>query len=503
MTTLQTIRDSYTEKNTQFIIADANGVILESDNVLFKCTAGETLLSLHPFFTDIEQNITDNLFEFTCVHLNIKKTTLICDVTVKFKADKLVVIITDFSKHYNSFQSLAQSRNETVITSEVIEIENYILNKRQAFKDEFIANFNHELVTPILSILTFSNALKNTSLSTNQKDYLDIILSSGSILRAMANDIFDITKIETGNLEINNKRFSLKRLIKVISKDYAKRCLSKNLIFKTNYADDMPHYIVSDKLRIHQILTNLLDNALKYTHNGSITLSVEMVYKHARKLTFNIRVIDTGVGIDTKHNAFVFERFSRLETSKNIPGNGLGLSITKAILSLMQGEIHLKSTPSSGSTFTATLRVNTPLKVPNRKKESALNVSTTPKVKKDILLVEDSHSDQLSLFKILASTKAYFIDLTSNGSEAIKLQKQKKYDLILMDYNIGALNGLETSKTINKDKDAEEDKTPIILLTANIIKAPILDHYKPYLNDVLYKPFEPDTLIERIEMHIK
>ncbi|RNC84951.1 MAG: response regulator [Winogradskyella sp.] len=498
MSILKSIRESYIEKNTQFILIDNEGIIKESDNVLFHCEIENLITDIHPFFLSINHLNLDDSYDLTCVHLDINNKELICDISVKKHNSYILIIISDFSTHYNSFQSLAQSRNETAIASELMEIENYILNKKQAFKDKFIANFNHELVSPILSLLTFSDALKKTQLTPEQKDYSEIILSSSDTLKNMVNDIFDITKIETGNLDIVNKRFSLKRLVKVIKADYSRRFRRKNLDFEIIYAHDMPDYIVSDKLRVNQIISNLLNNALKYTETGSVTVAIDTVYRRARKLTFNIKVSDTGIGIAKEYHDYIFERFNRLETTKATQGNGLGLSITKDIIGLMGGEINVKSIPNQGSTFTVTFRVTTPLRAPNKesKPENPSNDST----KKEVLLVEDNQSDQLSLFKILASTKSYFIDIAQNGNEAVKMHKQKDYDLILMDYKLNSIDGLEASKLINKGK---RNKTPIIMVTGIKINESLLQQYHRYVNDIINKPFLPETLIERIKMHIK
>lgn len=498
MSKIDVLRANYLEQNTQFILLNKDGVIVESDDVLFSCIIGKHIETIHPFFTGIPEILTTAEQSFTCVHLNIGTTDLICDVSIKAHDKNFVIILSDFSKHYNSFQSLTQSRNETAIAGELIEIENYLLNKKQAFKDKFIANFNHELVAPILSVLTFSDALKKTHLMANQKEYLEVILSSADILKRMVNDIFDITKIETGDLDIINKRFSLKRLIKVLQQNFYAACKAKQIDLVVDYAVDMPDYVVSDKLRIHQILTNLIDNAIKYTNSGSITLTVTPVYRRARKLTFTIKVSDTGIGIPETHHEQIFERFFRLESNKTIPGNGLGLAITKELLTLMDGTIEVVSTPNNGSEFIATLRTTTPLKSPN-KKTGELEIANEIKAKKEVLLVEDNPTDQLSIFKILAATKTYFIDLVDTAEDAIKLQGQKHYDIVLMNYRLNTLDGLEASKLINKSGQIE---TPVIILTGVKINENILKQYNAYVSAVLQKPFQPESLLEHIKLHL-
>ena len=498
MKSINDLRSLYQEKNTQFVLLNQDGEILDSDNILFEATSGLSIQDLHPFFISLISSLTEDTITFTCVHLEIKDQLFICDVNFKKLDDhRFLLILSDFSEHYNSFQSLAQSRNETAIGAELIELDNYLLSKKEAFKNNFIANFNHELVSPIQSILAFSNMLNKTHLSHEQKDYLEIITDSSIALKSMVNDIFDLSKIETGILDINNNRFSFKRLIKVIGEEYKQKCKSSGLNFKIIYADDMPTYIVSDKLRLRQIITNLLDNAIKFTPTGTITISIEQEYKRGRKLTFSIKVIDTGIGIDSKYYDFIFGRFNKLEQSKQTSGNGLGLAITKDIVKLMDGEIHVKSEVNTGSVFTATVRTTTPLI--DRKQKQTLKTKENSEERFELLLVEDNYADQLSLFKILAQSKRYFIDIAMDGNEAIKLHKQKHYDLIVMNYNLKLTDGFEAAKLINTNA---KKITPILILTGLKIDEKIQQHYQPYYKEIIYKPFEAESLIETITLHI-
>jgi signal transduction histidine kinase len=498
MKSLNDLRSLYQEKNTQFVLLNQEGEIIDSDNILFDASLGISIQEVHPFFISLLSSETEDTITFTCVHLEINEKLFICDVSFKKLDDhRFLLILTDFSEHYNSFQSLAQSRNETAIGAELIELDNYLLSKKEAFKNNFIANFNHELVSPIQSILAFSDVLKKTHLSHEQKDYLEIITDSSIALKSMVNDIFDLSKIETGNLDITNNRFSFKRFIKVIREEYMHKCKSSGLNFKTIYADDMPTYIVSDKLRLRQIITNLLDNAIKFTPKGTITISIEQEYRRGRKLTFSIKVIDTGIGIDSKYYDFIFGRFNRLEHSKPTIGNGLGLAIARDIVKLMDGEIHVKSEVNTGSVFTATVRTTTPLI--DREQKQTLKTKENSEERFELLLVEDNYADQLSLFKILAQSKRYFIDIAMDGNEAIKLQKQKHYDFIVMNYNSKLTDGFEAAKIINANP---KKITPILILTGLKIDEKIRLHYQPYFKDILYKPFQAECLIETITLHI-
>ena len=334
--------------------------------------------------------------------------------------------------------------------------------------------------------------LKKTSLNSTQKEYIDILSNSSDVLKSMANDIFDISLIETGNLQINKTRFSLKRLINVLNVEYSKKCAEAGISFDSNYDEGMPIYVVSDKFRIQQIVKNLLNNALKYTDSGNISLSVKPAYKRARKITFSITVNDTGIGIPKEHHDTIFRSFTRLDQGKKTPGNGLGLTLSKELAELMNSKITLESEVGKGSTFSFIVRATTPL----TEYKGALSENSSEN--KEILLVENNPNDQLSVFKMLAQHKSYFLDIAPDGEQAIALCKKKSYDLILMDHKMDGLSGLETAKIINS-----KNKTPLVLTTGFKIDKNTAKLFKGYYDSVLYKPFDEESLIEHIELHIK
>lgn len=495
---LKKLRQQYTKKHKQFILIDTNGNVIVSDDTLFECNTNTQLSDYHPFFLALDFSDPGSIPNFNCIHLNIASKKMICDISHHEHKNQSLLIITDFTLHYNSLQSLAQSRNETSISSENIVIDNQAMLKKEVLKNQFIANFNHEMAHPILSLLTFTDMMRKTKLTNEQYGYLDIISSSGQTLKNMINDIFDISKIETGNLHINRKRFSLKRLITQLTNNFSERLLLKGLSIHIDYHKEMPFYIVDDKLRIKQILTNLLDNAIKYSQDGHIEISIEPIYRRARKITFSIAVKDQGTGIDRTKHDFIFGRFNRVKTDYPQPGSGLGLPVVKELLELMRGNIKVESSIGEGSTFTVTLRSTTPLNSPNKTEISTVSQGTQEK--SEILIVANRQSDQLNLFKILASTKNYFIDLALNGSEAKALTKKKAYDIILINHNSSSLDALDACKNINEH---QKKHTPILVLSALKIDEKLLERYSIYFNAVIYKPFDSETLIQQVNSHIK
>ena len=489
MSLLKELKATYQKDNTQFILVNKASVIAESDHVLFNVKPGTLLSNLHPFFLSVDVNEAS---KFACVHLDIKDVNLVCDIEIKnVDNNHTLIILIDFSAHYNSFQSLAQVRNETAITSEFLELKNKIILEKEAFKTKFITNFSHEVVSPIMSVLTFSDMLYKTPLSAQQKEYINVISASSNQLKYLVSDIIDLSKIENNTLEINNKRFSLKKLIRAIETEYKVKCKNKNLSFNVIYDSQMPNYVVSDKIRINQIIRNLLNNAVKFTTTGEVTITIKPIYKRARNITFSIVIKDSGIGFKKEEYNEIFNRFSRLENAQSFQGTGLGLAIVKEIVTLMNGTIEVESEPNQGTEFTVNFRATTPLI-----KSTTKPKSVTLESQINILLVENNLTDQLSIFKILATQKSFFLDIANNADDAVKLVNNNTYNLVLMDYNLGKQNGITVSKKIKKINS----NLPILIITGSYINETLLSYKNVYYNAILSKPFDSDTLIKSIEL---
>ncbi|MFD0963365.1 ATP-binding response regulator [Pseudofulvibacter geojedonensis] len=504
---LENIKKSYQANNTQFIITNNEGVVIDSDNTLFTIEINSFLSNIHPFFENFVDIIGQDNLNFSCVHLKTNNTEVICDISTSFLSeDKYLIIITDFSKHYQSFQSLAQSRNETAIEKEVLAINNQVLKEKENFKNKFIANFSHEIKSPITSIIAFSELLNKSKLKDEQREYLDVIRSSSQHLKSIINDILDISKIETGKLTILIERFNFKNLINQVIAEYSVKCSDKKLEFVYEIDSNLPEYIESDKTRIRQIIKNLLDNALKFTKEGSISLYIKALYKRAGKLTFSIEIKDTGIGIEESEQERIFNRFNRVESLKNVEGVGLGLAIVREMVNLLNGNLTLKSKPNLGSSFTLEFKAKYPLVELDTEKKKKISKAKTLKknqTKHRLLLVDDNNDHQLSIFKILAQSNQYFLDIVNNGFEAIESLKKNHYDLILMDFKMPLLNGLDTTKAIKNLSDKRKSSIPVILVTGNLIDSNLLQQKDVLFLDIIEKPFEEETLLNAIERAVK
>lgn len=497
---LKSIKSSHQATNTQFVILNTNGVVLESDDVLFSIKLKSKLATLHPFFENIVDIIAPEGISFSCVHLSIGKKSLTCDIEIKpLDENSYLLILIDFSKHYESFQSLAQSRNENAIASEILVVKNEVLKEKEAFKNKFIDNFSHEIVSPITSILAFTNLMQSSKLNKEQKEYIDVISSSSLHLKSMINDVLDISKLETGKLEIHNEQFNLSKLISQIESEYNYKCAQKQLDFNVYTDETTPTYIESDKTKIRQLIKNLLDNALKFTNTGSISLSVKNIFSRAQRVTLAFIVEDTGSGIKTEDQETIFKRFNRLENATHIEGVGLGLSIVKEITELLGGDLNLKSEYKKGSTFTINIKARCPITQEVKKHKNSKKLFQKNKQKHQVLIVEDNELHQLTIFKILAKTNNYYLDIVSNGVEAIEAVKKSSYDVILMDYKMPLLNGLEAAKVIRNFSDKKKSNTPIIIATGAHINTELLSQKGKDINDIITKPFDEDMFISIIE----
>lgn len=497
---LNDIKLSHQAKNTQFIVFDSNYIIKESDNVLFLIEPNTSLTDFHPFFESIVDNITAEEFSISCVHLDIKNKILTCDVEIKpLDNNTYLLILINFSKHYESFQSLAQSRNENSIKSELLTVKNQVLKEKEAFKNKFIDNFSHEIISPITSIIAFSNLMQDSKLTHQQKEYLDVISSSSLHLKSMINDVLDISKLGIGKLEVQSEQFNLNKLLSQIESEYIYKCAQKQLDFNISIESNIPKYIESDKTKIRQLIKNLLDNAIKFTKTGHISLKVEKVFSRAQKITLAFIIQDTGSGIKKENQKNIFKRFNRLENSTHIEGVGLGLSIVEEITELLNGSIDLKSDLKKGSTFTVTIKAKCPIIQEVVQHKNSKKLFLKKKQKYQVLIVEDNELHQMTIFKFLARTNNYYLDIVSNGIEAIEAVKKSNYDIVLMDYKMPLLNGLETAKVIKNLSDTRKNSTPIIITTGAHMATELLSQKGKDITDIIAKPFDENEFVNIIE----
>ncbi|MBD3862843.1 ATP-binding protein [Olleya marilimosa] len=505
---LEQYKKEYSQSVNQYIVVDLDGNILESDNVIFPDVVGKNLSDIHPFFESVHSALLEpnKRHIFSCIHLtNPENQTIITDIIVKTFDGKQppLVAILDLTTHYDNYQTTAQVRNESVINSQILELKNEYLQEKEAFKNAFIANFSHELRDPLTGILTFSDILKKTHLNDEQLNYLRVIDSSSTYLKQLIEDILDISKIEAGKLDLVISPFNIKQLLEDIQSVFAIKAQQKGLELITNFNDNLPEIVGGDALRLRQVLSNLLENAIKFTEEGTVTFNASLNQIRAQKASIHFQVKDTGIGIPVDKLEDIFTSFTQLNNSQAYKGAGLGLAIAKHLVSLTHSKISVDSTVGEGSTFST--NINFILDKNQVLKSKKKDVLTAPKSNKkfSILLVEDSEITQLSILKILASRGNYFLDIVTKGEDVIPRIENSEFDLILMDIKLPNSYGDEITKLIRKMPEREHKKIPVIALTARVMKDDLKRYKKAGINDVIQKPFDENTLVSKIEEYLK
>ncbi len=500
-------RREFTNKNIQFIFVDQKGVVQESDDEVFSVQTGSSIFELHPFFESLEGifESPENEVDFYCVHLPLKENVFTVDLKIAKKEGGLLLIIYDLTKHYNTYQSVTQVRNESVIKTELTVIKNQELEERERFKNRFIQNFSHELRNPLTSIMAITNILEETKLDTEQSQMLQFLKASNANLKQLLEDILSISMIDTGKLDLVQKMFDLKQFFDLLEFTYKAKAKEKGLNFNADWDEKLPKFVEGDRLRIFQVVTNLLDNAIKYTETGTITFSLKLNQKRANRVSLRFQIKDSGIGIANENLEVIFESFNQLGAIGNTSsGSGLGLAIASGLLNLMESEIKVNSTVGQGSEFYFDLHLKFQLLTsPDAKKSSPKShkkqeLKKTEGPKSKLLLVEDDLQVQTTLFKILLGTGRFHIDVVYDGALVLQEVVSSNYDIIVMDVNLPNLSGDQITKLIREFPFNNVKTIPIIGITADGYQENIDKCRKAGMNKVLIKPFEKEDFLNSI-----
>ena len=371
-------------------------------------------------------------------------------------------------------------------------------------KEQFFASMSHEIRTPLNGIIGFTKILLRGETTETQKQQLEAIKTSSDILLVLINDILDLAKVDAGKMNIEATELNLHELINTALSTFELRFQEKELKLNKQFDNRIPNILIGDPVRIHQILLNLLNNAVKFTNNGGqIGVVVNLIKQNEESSNIEFLISDTGIGIPAEKLESIFDPFvqSGSDTTRKYGGTGLGLSIVKRLTDLMGGTVSVKSILDVGSTFniTLTLKKSKTMEI-NKKIETNISADELQKLGKlNVLVVEDNTINQL-LMKTLLDDFGFVYAIANNGKDAIEKLKEKSYDIILMDLQMPEMNGFEATEYI---RNVLKSETPIIALTADVST---LDSEKCKafgMNDYIAKPIDEKLLLSKITALIK
>lgn len=375
-------------------------------------------------------------------------------------------------------------------------------------KSNFLANMSHEIRTPINAILGNDELILRETKDLNALEYAKNIKSSSKALLSLINDILDFSRIESGKLSLIPVEYNLASLLSDTCNLVAMRAADKNLTFNVNVEESAPSILFGDEVRLRQICVNLLANAIKYTHSGSVTLKVYTTPGEKDWVNLIFEVQDTGVGISDNNIKFLFDSFSRIDEKKNrnIEGSGLGLAITKQLVDLMQGSIHVESALGKGSTF----KVSLPQKILSATPVgpfTANHQEAEPQYLEEFhapdakILVVDDVKMNLMVFAGLLKNTLIQVDTALSGEECLKLVQEKKYDIIFLDHMMPNMDGVETFKAMQA-MDTANSNTPVIMLTANALEGAREQYLQEGFSNYLSKPIHAELLEKMIQHYL-
>lgn len=379
------------------------------------------------------------------------------------------------------------------------------LMRLQKTKEQFLANISHEIRTPINGIAGMADLLGQNANAAEQETYLNAIRHSAENLKLIINDILDLAAIESGKLKFEKIGFNLTDLVPSLISTFAYQAKEKNITLDYSIEKKLNRILIGDPVRLNQVLINLISNAVKFTHTGSINVacSIERLQKNTCWVRFEIT--DTGIGIPSEKLNTIFESFSQADASvtRKYGGSGLGLTIVKQLVELQDGKITVRSKENSGSTFIVLVpyaigKANTIFTSTLAAQKSQDNTYTK---RLNVLLVEDNDINRLYAKSILKNWQCE-VDIAENGLVAIEKVKSGDYDLVLMDIQMPVMDGYEATRTIRL-LDATRKDVPILALTANATKPDIEKCLASGMNDYLPKPFTPDDLHRKIVVDLK
>ncbi|MEM0518965.1 ATP-binding protein [Aequorivita flava] len=406
----------------------------------------------------------------------------------------------------------AKESNEATFQATILDVsdrreyEKQLLEaKRKAEADskakaDFLATISHEIRTPLNAILGIGNLLHNTPLNENQKEYARLLLGSSEHLLSLVNNLLDLSKIEAKKLELEYVSFNLNELITILKQIYSVKASEKGVELRLELSEDVPQNIIGDPVKLNQILTNLIGNAIKFTKKGAITVAISVIQKVKKQVTLKFEVTDTGIGIPEEKLETIFQEFSQAsyDVSVEYGGTGLGLTISKKLLELQGSQLHVSSKLNKGSTFSFELNYKIDKKKVNKTAQLLNKKDDVSFDDYKVLIVDDNHVNIFITAQYLDQWRISYVTAKS-GTEALSILKKESVDIVLLDLQMPKMNGYQTAEKIRALKLS---KKPVIVAYSATTKGEVQNELiKAGIDDHLPKPFQPTELFDLLKMY--
>lgn len=402
-----------------------------------------------------------------------------------------VVLISGMGIMFGNLAFYLMMENPDITLVKQIEKEKQKADEANVAKSVFLSNMSHEIRTPMNAVIGMTEILLRTDMTAEQKEYLANIRSSGNALVSIINDILDLSKIEAGKMELVEDVYDIRTVLNDIKMIIENRMEEKQIQLLFGIDHKLPGRLYGDALRIRQIIINLLNNAVKFTEEGYVKLEIKLEQQTEDELLIYVSVTDTGQGIREEDIERLFNAFAQVDSVRNKgkEGTGLGLAISSQLIGMMGGKLQVRSVYGAGSTFFFTIRqktVSEELQISEETENETMNFMA-PDAK---ILIVDDHEMNLKVAIGLMAPLQMQIDAADSGAKALEMIKQKKYDMIFMDYMMPVMDGVETTRRLRAMEENYYREVPVIALTANVMKESERLFYEAGMNGIVAKPID-------------